>query len=59
MMRAKKRGRWEIAANHNVRLPGALTGKRRRETSLDSKAAISVVGPAQLVDNYSDNFLGY
>ena len=38
MMRAKERGRWEIAANHNVRLPGALTGKRRRETSLDSKA---------------------
>jgi hypothetical protein len=38
MMRAKERGLWEIAANHNVRLPGALTGKRRRETSLDSKA---------------------
>ncbi len=38
MMRDKERGRWEIAANHNVRLPGALTGKRRRETSLDSKA---------------------
>jgi hypothetical protein len=38
MMRAKERGRWEIAANHNVRLPGALTGKRRSETSLDSKA---------------------
>ncbi|HJY47957.1 MAG TPA: hypothetical protein VJ349_04820, partial [Stellaceae bacterium] len=38
MMRAKERGRWEIAANHNVRLPGALTGKRPRETSLDSKA---------------------
>jgi hypothetical protein len=38
MKRAKERGRWEIAANHNVRLPGALTGKRPRETSLDSKA---------------------
>jgi hypothetical protein len=38
MMRAKQRGRWEIAANHNVRLPGAVTGKRPRETFLDSKA---------------------
>jgi hypothetical protein len=38
MMRAKERGLWEIAANHNVRLPGALTGKRPRETSLDSQA---------------------
>jgi hypothetical protein len=37
-MRAKERGRWEIAANHNVGLPGALTGKRPRETSLDSQA---------------------
>jgi hypothetical protein len=38
MMRAKERGRWGIAANQNVGLPGALTGKRPRETSLDSKA---------------------
>ena len=37
-MRAKERGRREIAANHNVRLPGALTGKRPRATFLDSKA---------------------
>jgi len=30
-MRAKERGRREIAANHNVRLPAALTGKRPRQ----------------------------
>jgi hypothetical protein len=33
MMRPKERGRWGIAANHNVGLPGALTGKRPREPS--------------------------